>query len=398
MRELDGEGLRPWAGTSHAESCDCWRVCPVAVSEYPEPLQAGEVESHARWGRILELWEGHALDEEVRWRGASGGVLTALSLYCLEVLGMSGVLHLGPDPGDPTRNRTFLSTSRAELLARTGSRYAPGAVCERLDLVEKADRPCVIIGRPVEIAAVCRARKLRPGLGAKVGVTLSFFCAESPSRKGTLELLRKHGIDPAEVAEIRYRGNGWPGEFTVRLKGGEEPTLRLSYRESWGFLQAYRPWGAHLWPDGTGELADISCGDPWYETPDGRNPGFSLVVVRTELGRRIVHGAMESGYVRLVPAEQWKLEKAQWGLVLKKGSIWGRRLAMRMCGLPVTKFEGLDLYRCWKLLPLGDKFKSLLGTLRRIAVRKLYKPLDLSQMNHAGSENSKSTGTCCRSP
>jgi coenzyme F420 hydrogenase subunit beta len=147
----------------------------------------------------------------------------------------------------------------------------------------------------------------------------------------------------------------------------------MTYRESWAFLQAYRPWSVQLWPDGTGEVADISCGDPWYEEPDGKNPGFSLVVARTERGREIVEGAMAAGYLTLTPAENWKLAKSQSGLLAKKGSVWGRRLALRLFGLPVTRFEGLDLWHCWLQLSFEDKVRSTLGTIRRVLTRKLYR-------------------------
>lgn len=336
-----------------------------------------------QWGPVLELWEGHAADAVIRYRGASGGVLTALAVYCLEKADMAGVLHIGAHQEDPLKNCAYLSRSRSELLQRTGSRYAPAAVGERLDLVEKSQRPCVVIGRPVEIAALRKVERLRPELRAKVGLALSFFCAESPSSAGTKALIRRLGISASEVAGVRYRGFGWPGHFAVWRHGEHAPSAKLSYQESWGFLQAYRPWAAHLWPDGTGELADISCGDPWYALPDGVNPGFSLVVARTERGREILHRAMGAGYVELRPAELWKLQKSQAGLLVKKGSIWGRRLALRLLGLPVTNIEGLDLFYCWMRLPLQVKVKSVLGTLRRVIRRRLYRPATLEGRDRA---------------
>lgn len=148
----------------------------------------------------------------------------------------------------------------------------------------------------------------------------------------------------------------------------------MSYRESWGFLQAYRPWATRIWPDGTGELADISCGDPWYAEPDGRNPGFSLVVVRKERGRQILRGAMEAGYLDLRPAEPWKLRKSQSGLARKKGEVWGRLAVQRLLGVPVPDFRGWNLFRCWLRLSLRDKIRSTLGTARRIVARKLWRP------------------------
>ena len=137
-----------------------------------------------------------------------------------------------------------------------------------------------------------------------------------------------------------------------------------------------------LWPDSIGELADITCGDPWYAEPDGMNPGFSLVVARTERGREIIQGAMDAAFLTLEPAERWKLVKSQSGLVEKKGAVWGRRLASRLFGLPVTRLEGLSLWKFWKLLSLKHKLQSTLGTIRRIVTRRFYRP---AKLNSVGS-------------
>jgi coenzyme F420 hydrogenase subunit beta len=151
----------------------------------------------------------------------------------------------------------------------------------------------------------------------------------------------------------------------------------MTYSESWAFLQRFRPWSVQLWPDGSGELADISCGDPWYEQPDGKNPGSSLILARTQKGLEIIKGAIEAGYLTAKSAELWKIEKSQPGLLKKKGAVWGRRLAMRLFGLPVTKLENAHLFHSWNQLSFAEKVRSTIGTVRRIISRKLYKPLKL---------------------
>ena len=73
------------------------------------------------------------------------------------------------------------------------------------------------------------------------------------------------GVHPEQVQGLRYRGNGWPGHFAVTLNGQSAPAGQMTYKESWGFYcERYRPYSTRLCPDGTGEDADISCGDPWY--------------------------------------------------------------------------------------------------------------------------------------
>ena len=373
------QGIRPRIeNPDGCSSCSaCLDVCPSFESDYsPFFSRQGIVaELSQAFGPVLEIWEGHAADHQIRFSGSSGGALTALALYCLEQRGMHGVLHIGGDSADPTRNRTLLSRNRQDLMANSGSRYAPASACDGLRQIEEAPAPCVFIGQPAEVMALRKAQSLHPGLDRNTGLALSFFCAGSPSTQGTVDLLKRMGVEAGGLSKLRYRGNGWPGNFAATRKGDAGPTAQLTYAESWGFLQRYRPYGIHLWPDDTGEGADISCGDPWYKEVEPGAPGSSLVVVRTELGRRIVKGAIDAGYIKLSAAEPWKLVKSQENLTRKRQSTWGRRLAFWVFGLPVTRIKGLPLFRLWLGLPLKDKLKSTAGTARRIISRGYLRPL-----------------------
>jgi coenzyme F420 hydrogenase subunit beta len=380
------EGLRPRlrAGAdisteaAKRKSRRCLAICPAVEVDFgvldSEPKHPEADASFGKeWGPVAKVWEGHATDPEIRFKGSSGGALTAIAAYCMERAGMAGALHVRQSLENPTRNATVISHTREDLLAGTGSRYSPASVCEKLGEVERAEAPCVVIGKPVEIAATRKAAAQNPALAEKIGVTLSFYCAETPPTCATTQLLSELGVDAAGLHEIRYRGEGWPGHFATRSRGALEKIPHLTYQESWAFLQSFRPWSTQLWPDGGGELADISCGDPWYEEPDGVNPGFSMIVARTRKGVEIIEGAIAAGYLRVETAELWKIPASQRALLNKKGSVWGRRLAMRALGMPVTRFDGLDLRHCWGLLPAKEKLKSIVGSMRRILIRQLRK-------------------------
>lgn len=380
LRDFVEEGIRPIVEKGQCESCNaCLDVCPGIGVRFnpPDPSHPFGANPEKIWGPLLEIWEGYATDENIRYKGSSGGALTALAAYCLENEKMTGVLQTGQDPKDPVQNRTRLSRNREHLFKAMGSRYSPASIGNGLNLVRNAEGCCAIIGKPSEIAGIRKAMDRDIVLREKVGVLMSFFCAETPATKGTIELLKKMNYDHKRLASLRYRGEGWPGHFTPVAEGEREPREKLAYRKTWAYLRSYLPWATNIWLDGSGELADISCGDPWYELPDGKNPGFSLLVVRTERGRKIVQGAIKAGYLTVKPAELWKLEKSQGSISTKKGAVGGRLTAMRIMGLATPNYSNANLLSCWMKLPFSRKLRSLLGTIRRIVKRNLKQPLQL---------------------
>jgi len=388
LADVEDDGIRPFVAAGGCRHCGtCLQACPGVRTVAPgRGTAAGNAGADLlRWGTFLEVWEGFAGDPTVRFEGSSGGLCTALSLFCLEQGLAGGVLHVGADPEKPWQNRTVRSTTRREVLQGAGSRYAPASPCEGFRQIESAGDASVFVGKPCDVAGLRMAQQLRPELAAKTKIAIGFFCAGTPSTKGTLELLRKYGIDPADVAGFRYRGQGWPGMATARFTDGSRPPLRVSYSESWGFVQKYRPFRCYLCPDLTAELADISVGDPWYREVDEEEPGRSLILIRTEVGREIFHRARKQGYVTAEPVAPEIIYRSQKNLLGKRQAIWGRLLAMRVLGIPRPALEGFHLFENWRGLPAREKAKSILGTARRIIQRNYFKPVEYECSNVTNS-------------
>jgi coenzyme F420 hydrogenase subunit beta len=375
LLNVESIGIRPRFDFAACAGCtECLSICPGNSVE--GKLATGHVsnaaEVHPAVGSALEVWEGYAGDPEIRYQGSSGGVLTALALYCLECEDMEFVMHTGADEREPWANRTVQSRNRSELLARTGSRYAPASPCDGLGLIEKSRRPCVFIGKPCDTAAVTMLRKQRPRLDQKLGLVLTFFCAGTPSTQGTLDLLKGLDVPLQEVASVRYRGEGWPGKFKVSSHAGAQEKS-FSYVESWGRLTGYRPLRCHLCPDGLGRVADISCGDAWEKLPDGRDAGRSIVVARTERGQEILHRAMAAKYVELELVGPSVVLAAQPSQINRNRELFGRLLAMRLLFVPVPRFVGFSLFNTWRELSFLRKARTILGTIRRVALRGLWR-------------------------
>jgi coenzyme F420 hydrogenase subunit beta len=318
----------------------------------------------------LEVWEGYASYPEIRYYGSSGGVATALALFCVEKERASGVLHIGANPETPLRNVPVFSKSREELLAYTGSRYSPAAPCEKLKWIEESDSPCVFIGKPCDVAALRKSQAINPELNEKVGLAISIFCAGTPSTTGTYQVLESLGVKPEKVEEFRYRGYGWPGMTTVKIKGNNHQR-QMTYEQSWGnILTKHIPLRCRLCPDGTGEFADISCGDPWYRQIEPDEPGRSLVLIRTEKGRQILQNALKTGYVELQRVDSTVLPLSQKALLGRRRHLWGRLLAMRLFFLPFPRYRGFYLFLGWQSLSAWEKIRCILGTIKRIVSRR----------------------------
>jgi coenzyme F420 hydrogenase subunit beta len=124
----------------------------------------------------------------------------------------------------------------------------------------------------------------------------------------------------------------------------------------------------------SGEALGDPCGDPWHRKIVDGNSGSSLIVVRTEAGRRFLEAAVSNGYLVATKSDIKHVYSAQRNLMKKKGAIWGRITAMRLMGLPVPRHAGYQLFEAWLKLSLSDKFGSFLGTWKRILTRKYHRP------------------------
>lgn len=371
-------GRRPFLKSNPAEeSGEGLKVCPGIELSHSNQKQDPELikDLWEGWGPVYGVWEGYATEDDIRLAGSSGGAATALALYCLEKEGIGRVVHSAASPEFAFLNETVVSTSKADLLTTTGSRYAPASPCEGLGAVVEATDKSVFIGKPCDVAAVAKSRKINQQLDSQIGATIAFFCAGVPSTFGNLELLKREGVvDPIQLSSLRYRGNGWPGLWTAVFSDAEGNIRKseLTYNESWGFLQKYRQWRCYICPDHTGEFADIAVGDPWYRAVKPGEAGKSLIVARTRLGLDLVRKAAGAGYIYLETEDSSLLPRSQPGLLAGRGAIWARLLVLRAFGAATPRLHGFSLFQNWvKHLNLVGKVRSVTGTVKRVFIKKL---------------------------
>jgi len=386
MHDAVDWGKRPYVRPrAEGTSGQALQVCPGASLDIREACASEKIlpELKAGWGPVQQVWEGYATDPQIRHAGSSGGAATALSLFAIQHAGFAGVVHTAADEKQPLLNTTVMSRNRDELLARTGSRYAPASPCDSLhEQLPSVSAPVVFVGKPCDVAAVQQAIKHHPEWQSKLGLTIAFFCAGVPSTRGTLNLLAKMGMErPEQLKSLRYRGRGWPGMFTAEwlADDGALVTKQLTYDESWGYLQSYRQWRCYICPDHTGEFADISVGDPWYRKVEEGELGSSLIVVRTERGREFLAQAAAAGFITLTQQDASLLPRSQPNLLNARGGLWGRTVVLRFLGAAVPTFLGFELKRFWWRLTVKHKIQSFSGTWKRVFRKRLRERIPLNE-------------------
>ena len=380
-------GRRPFLRLNAAtETGEGLAVCPGVSLAHAKDLARDDNAIHElfdAWGPVYGVWEGFSVDEEIRFSGSSGGAASAIALYCLEKEGMAGVLHTAAREDVPYLNQTVMSTSREELLARTGSRYSPASPGEGLDLIEESESECVFIGKPCDVAGAQNARHIRPQLDKKLGLTIAFFCAGVPSLKGNFELLKNNGVaNPEKIKQLRYRGKGWPGLWTVQYEDndGLVQTKSMTYADSWGFLQSYRQWRCYICPDHTGEFADVAVGDPWYREVQDGEAGKSLIVARSKRGLQIIKAAESAGYLVLERNDPTLLPRSQPNLLSTRGALWARLKVLNFLGAAIPDYSGFAMFKFWFLeLGLREKIQSVIGTAKRVFSKRLRHRITLSE-------------------
>ncbi len=329
------------------------RICPGVEVRAQHPNGALR---HPLLGSSFGNWQAWATNDAIRIQGSSGGIITAIVSWLLQSNQITEVVAANKDPSEPRRSvPVTLKTSR-EAFDAAGSRYAPVSNAVKTVLGKPG---AAFIGKPCEVAAV---RGLAHETGKMAPLLISFFCAGTPSQRATDSLVGKlSGSGP--VADLWYRGRGWPGEFTVIGIDGTRATE--SYDQSWGKeLGPTVQWRCKICPDSVGESADIVAADYW-ETDEHGYPSFneregvSALIARTPRGLDVVNRAFVAQAVTGAPLDLDDLAAVQPLQTQRRQTILARTAGALLAGRRAPRFIGFGFWRILRGRP-----RQLLGIVR----------------------------------
>lgn len=329
------------------------------------------------WGKFINTYLGYSLDKELREKASSGGVITQTVLYLLKEKKVDYAILTKADDTDKTHTKTVITNDIEEVKSCCGSRYAiSNPLYKLVDKLDK-DKKYVFVGKPCDVSALKNMMKSDERLKDIIPYTLSFFCAGLPSNDANKRLIKTllNGLETT-VSSLTYRGNGWPGNATLIDK--DNNIYSMSYEKSWGGILGRDTENiCKFCMDGTGEKADIACGDAWY-VKDGKpdfteQDGRNVIFARTEKGEKIIQSMAEDKVIAIEKQNDFYeyLKQIQPWQFNRKTTMKSRIKAYKLCGKKPPKYNKKTLKTAVKLADKKQKKKIFLGTVKRALKNKI---------------------------
>ena len=352
-------------------------VCPGVSVTGPEMDQLpDDFAGDPVWGPAARIAIGHAGDPEIRFKGATGGVLTALGLHLVETGKVDFVLHVAASVEKPMRSRSHVSFDRSQILQGSGSRYGPAAaltnVCELLD----QGRRFAFIGKPCDVSAMRNLAQIDPRVDALVPYMLTLVCGGASEFIKATDLIAQHDIEEDEVTLLRYRGHGNPGPTRIETRDGR--AVEVTYNEMWEDEGTWRlQFRCKICPDAIGEASDIAASDVWPGGgPTGEDDGFNGILARTPKGLALLDDAISTGAIEITEEIGFRdMDRFQPHQVRKKLAVHDRLRGMADAGVPVPNFSNLRLEMLAETADPEVREKNRSGTRMRVTKGLAAEPL-----------------------
>ena len=305
----------------------------------------------------------HAKDPELRRRGTSGGVGSALLKYLFDERRIQTAVSFDYDPA---------ALQYVPKLIHSFAEYQPvGSIYHEVPLVDFIRRNVgAIRGGFACFCLPCQARAIRHAVESNghACCLLGLACSAQQSVAATQYLLKRLGLRPDEVRHVQYRGNGWPSGIQIQLADGRTRTVP-NLHSVWSRIFHSRLFiqpRCFRCDDTLNVHADVGLADPWLaslQTDVGE--GKTLVMLNTPAGEALW---AEAG-ARICVAEPVPDEAAaasQAGTIRRKQNYarfpWKRAWLLRLNASPA--YRRLATFHP-VLFALHDRLRILLERSRK---------------------------------
>jgi coenzyme F420-reducing hydrogenase beta subunit len=270
----------------------CEKVCPFLNGNANEDTIASEcfsgiegIKHRPETGYYLNSYAGYASDPEMRWDGASGGMLTQTLCKLLKLDIVDYVITVSPNP-DPEKLFHFVVVSTPDDVKRCAkSAYYPVEISEALRNVLQNKGRYAVVGLPCVCKAIRLAQKKSRKLRDRIHVILGLVCGKQQSKYYSQRVSLMAGMtEPPVSVCFRNKREGIPATNIIFSAFSNNDTKsEIQGADGVSKLWAdgvYTLKSCYYCDDVFAECADASFMDAWLPEYFSDSKGTSLVITR----------------------------------------------------------------------------------------------------------------------
>jgi coenzyme F420-reducing hydrogenase beta subunit len=252
-------------------------------------------------GKYENAFLSCSLDESIRLRAASGGVVTSLLAYAISNRIIDGAIVCKTRiENGKVRANFFLARNIQELKEAQGSKYVDvNFIKEALPLVENLDGKIAIVGLPCHITLLKKKFKIDAMINSRIVFTIAIFCGHT-SQTGLIDrYISKYSPEPDSLLNhFRFRVGLWRGKSIAKFENNVVMEKNFSSFGIYQNLYFFSKRKCLNCIDHFGYDADLCVGDIWSYHLKNLNKKMNCIIVKSDLGKMVFSDACQKGFIQ----------------------------------------------------------------------------------------------------
>ena len=361
-----------------AGGTDAASVCPAVSVDYEglhQYLFPGA--NVGPFGVVRSVHLSQSTTHERNMKASSGGLIKELLRHLLDTQQIDAVIAL--DHVDGIDFAARLVTDSTDVDTLPGSIYHNLKQTSALELLHNTPGRLAIVAIPCQLEGLYAwVRQFQPHLRNKIALSIGLLCGWQYSHHSINAMGEYLGYDPADIADISYRGGGPVGRLTVTTRDGEQFTAsrRVDFGYQVAFDRHFNTSRCHVCVNHSNFLADIVVGDAWLPSTVFTKTGISLIVCRTEFAEHALASIVESGACVSIQVGEDEIRESQTDRVVFGEFAYAYADYLRSIGLHTPDLKGPNFgYGSLKPRRQVAKFHRELVRKQSLMARRKYKYL-----------------------
>lgn len=265
----------------------CIKVCPSIEITINDKTCEGII------GNYMKLLYGYSLNKALRFKAASGGIISELLRYLYVNNIVNGFILVKPSEKSPFIYEPFISTNIEDIFKYAGVRYFSIPINAILKELKSLQGKFAIIGTPCQLYGITKYANLDKTINDRIYIKIGFFCGGTPNLNAYKYFTLMNKVRIKGLKSI-YRGLGWPGHNVFEYNDGGIVLLERRPKKYFArincllsFFPIFAQKRCFICIDRFASYADVSVGDAWLSKFSGDKLGTSLIIIRSPAAKVI---------------------------------------------------------------------------------------------------------------